>query len=61
VEHCRTDLSDPHLRQRNIADIALGWGFSDAAHFSRCFKRVNPVHDAAIDKSSWMQYRETNW
>jgi AraC-like DNA-binding protein len=39
LERCRTDLSDPHLRERNITDIALGWGFSDSAHFSHSFKQ----------------------
>src|SRR4029077_19054695 len=39
LERCRTDLSDPHLRDRNITDIALGWGFSDSAHFSHSFKQ----------------------
>jgi AraC-like DNA-binding protein len=39
LERCRTDLSDPHLRERHITDIALGWGFSDSAHFSHSFKQ----------------------
>jgi len=39
LERCRTDLSDPHLRERKITDIAFGWGFSDSAHFSHCFKQ----------------------
>ncbi len=39
LERCRTDLSDPHLREHKITDIAFGWGFSDSAHFSHCFKQ----------------------
>lgn len=39
LERCRTELADPGLRERNITDIAFGWGFSDSAHFSHCFKQ----------------------
>jgi AraC-like DNA-binding protein len=39
LERCRTDLSDPHLGERHLTDIALGWGFSDSAHFSHSFKQ----------------------
>jgi AraC family transcriptional regulator, positive regulator of tynA and feaB len=35
---CRRDLADPRLRGRTITEIAFFWGFSDSAHFSRCFK-----------------------
>jgi len=28
------------LRRKSIARIAYGWGFSDMAHFSRCFRRA---------------------
>ena len=36
---CRRDLADPRLRERTITEIAFFWGFSDSAHFSRCFRR----------------------
>lgn len=39
LERSRTDLADPRLRERNITDIALFWGFSDSAHFSHRFKQ----------------------
>ena len=55
LERCRTDLSDPHLRERNITDIALSWGFSDSAHFSHCFKKefgVSP-REFRSNASSW--------
>jgi AraC-like DNA-binding protein len=34
---CRSELADCGSR-RTITEIALSWGFSDAAHFSRLFK-----------------------
>lgn len=40
LERCRMDLADPHLCDRRITDIAFGWGFSDSAHFSHCFKQA---------------------
>jgi AraC-like DNA-binding protein len=39
LERCRTDLSNPGLRERRITDIAFAWGFNDSAHFSHCFKQ----------------------
>jgi AraC-like DNA-binding protein len=36
---CHADLSNQHLKNRTITEIALFWGFSDSAHFSRCFKQ----------------------
>jgi len=35
---CGRDLADPRLRARTITEIAFFWGFSDSAHFSRCFR-----------------------
>src|SRR5258706_3675081 len=34
---CRAELADPG-NHRTITEIALAWGFSDAAHLSRLFK-----------------------
>ena len=39
LDRCRLDLSNFHLRNRSITDIAFLWGFSDSAHFSRCFRK----------------------
>lgn len=39
LERCQTDLCKPCFSDRNITEIAFFWGFSDSAHFSRCFKR----------------------
>lgn len=38
LEHCREDLLDPVLSDRPVAALAMRWGFTDAAHFSRVFK-----------------------
>ena len=38
LERCRQDLADPRLAGRTILDIALTWGFTSAAHFSRAFR-----------------------
>lgn len=39
LEYCRNDLANPRLRSKTITEIAFSWGFSDSAHFSRCFRR----------------------
>ncbi|GCE45093.1 transcriptional regulator, AraC family [Rhodococcus wratislaviensis] len=38
LDGARLDLVDLTLLNISIADIAFGWGFSDAAHFSRAFR-----------------------
>jgi AraC-like DNA-binding protein len=38
LEGARRELCDPALARRPIGEIAFGWGFSDAAHFSRSFR-----------------------
>jgi AraC-like DNA-binding protein len=38
LDASKRDLADPALRQRSVSEIAFGWGFNDAAHFSRAFK-----------------------
>lgn len=37
LEAIRRDLADPRLSGRTITEIALRWGFNDAAHASRAF------------------------
>lgn len=39
LERCSEDLLDPLKRDVKIAAVAAHWGFPDAAHFSRLFKR----------------------
>ena len=38
LEACRRDLEDARGKRRSIAEIALSWGFNNAAHFSRVFR-----------------------
>lgn len=57
LEKSRRDLLDPELRSHTIAQIAMDWGFSDYAHFSKAFKkrfgvtpralRMTPAHQQA--------------
>ena len=37
LKQCFRDLNDPSQVNSSILDIALRWGFNDAAHFSRSF------------------------
>lgn len=38
LERCSADFADRRFSAKNITEIAFSWGFSDSAHFSRCFK-----------------------
>lgn len=38
LERCRRDLRDPVLSDRAVTAIAMRWGFTDSAHFSRIFR-----------------------
>lgn len=38
LEACSRDLLDPCQMGHSISEIAFGWGFNDAAHFSRAFR-----------------------
>lgn len=39
LEHCHRELARVRAVQRPIGAIAFDWGFSDAAHFSRAFRK----------------------
>jgi len=39
LERCLADLSLPGGARRPVAEIAFSWGFNNAAHFSRAFKK----------------------
>ncbi|HWH81766.1 MAG TPA: helix-turn-helix domain-containing protein [Burkholderiaceae bacterium] len=38
LEGCSRELLDPRRARASVAEIAFGWGFNDAAHFSRAFR-----------------------
>ncbi|HKJ16050.1 MAG TPA: helix-turn-helix domain-containing protein [Xanthomonadales bacterium] len=40
LKRCRRDLENPLMKSRKIGDIAQSWGFNDAMHFSRVFKKA---------------------
>jgi AraC-like DNA-binding protein len=37
LDYCRDALVGPSTREQSITDVALSWGFSNSAHFSRAF------------------------
>lgn len=39
LQRCHAALTDKSQLARSISDIALNWGFSDMAHFSRSFRQ----------------------
>jgi AraC family transcriptional activator of tynA and feaB len=38
LEECARQLADPRWRGHSISDVAFGWGFNSAPHFSRSFR-----------------------
>lgn len=38
LDACSRELLDPRRAKASVAEIAFGWGFNDAAHFSRAFR-----------------------
>jgi AraC-like DNA-binding protein len=46
LERCRRDLTDPALADRPVGAIALRWGFSSPADFSRAFRAAHGVPPA---------------
>jgi len=47
LEECARQMADPQWRARSIAEIAFGWGFNSAPHFTRTFRDrygVSPRH-----------------
>jgi AraC family transcriptional activator of tynA and feaB len=40
VERCKLDFANPNLAQRSITEIAFGWGFNDASHFGKVFRKA---------------------
>ncbi|MBC9715133.1 helix-turn-helix domain-containing protein [Streptomyces sp. TRM66268-LWL] len=44
---CRRELAGPNGRLRTIAAVGRSWGFMDATHFSKSFKRVYGISPRA--------------
>jgi len=40
---CATDLRNPNLATKSIAEIAFSWGFNDLSHFGRSFKKLYDI------------------
>ena len=38
LEECARELADPQRRRTSITEIAFGWGFNSAPHFTRSFR-----------------------
>jgi AraC-like DNA-binding protein len=38
LDGAKRELCDPALIRNSISEVAFGWGFNDAAHFSRAFR-----------------------
>lgn len=53
LERCQTELCNPRFSDHNITEIAFFWGFSDSAHFSRCFKRRFGVSPRMFRSRLW--------
>lgn len=51
LARCRIELSD-FRKDRTITEIAMKWGFSDAAHFSRSFKAAFGISPNAFRRAS---------
>jgi AraC-like DNA-binding protein len=55
LEQCRLSLIDPADKNRSITDIALGWGFKEFSHFSRCFTSAYGVTPKAYRSQALAQ------
>lgn len=60
LRQCRRDLSDPHLRQKSITEIAFFWGFNDSAHFSRSFRKKFGVCPRVFRTNTWVDSERVN-
>jgi AraC-like DNA-binding protein len=39
IERCKLDLVNPNMTARSITEIAYHWGFNDAGHFGKVFRK----------------------
>lgn len=47
IDRCRRDLVDRDLSGLSVSDIGARWGFEDASHFSRTFRREEGMPPSA--------------
>lgn len=47
LAECRRELAAPNSRLRTVASIGRSWGFVDATHFSKVFKRAYGISPRA--------------
>ena len=55
LDLCARDLSNPHMRNRKISDIAFYWGFQDTAHFNKRFKQLYNLSPGAFREKALNQ------
>ena len=53
LDRCRDALIASSLRHESITNIALSWGFSNSAHFSRAFHRRFGVSPSNYRSDKW--------
>lgn len=51
LEMCRRDLAHTHSIKKKVIDIAFKWGFNDAAHFSKLFKKKYGIAPSKYQES----------
>ncbi|WHU46783.1 helix-turn-helix domain-containing protein [Gordonia sp. L191] len=52
IEAIRRDLADPMHAHRAIADVAASWGYPDASHFSRTFRKQVGMSPSAFRRAA---------
>jgi AraC-like DNA-binding protein len=61
MEGSRRDLADPALDGRPVAAIAVRWGFSSAADFSRAFRAAHGMPPAEYRRSARAAKEPARW
>lgn len=57
LERCRRDFADPLLANQPLTQIGLRWGFGDASHLSRAFKRAYGLSPREFRQRALCSYR----
>ena len=55
IEACRLAFDDPKLADRSITEVALAFGFSNPAHFSRVFRNHAGMSPSAYRQAATLQ------